>query len=67
MRIQLHLCLMIALSGTSLAQSGTRETYGLQATQAATVADLIATASGHGLTLAECVDRVEHLDTLLRD
>ena len=67
MRIQLHLGLIIALSSTSLAQPGAREVYGLQAAPAAPVADLIATASGHGLTLTECVDRVEHLDTLLRD
>lgn len=64
MRIQLYLSLVIALSSPSLAQSGTREVYGIQA---APLADLIATASGHGLTLTECVDRIKHLDTLLRD
>ena len=67
MRIQLRLSLMIALSSMSLAQSGTREVYSLQVAPAVPMADLIAAVSGHGLTLTECVDRVEHLDTLLRD
>lgn len=67
MRIQLYLGLLISLCGTSLAQSAGHDVYSLQAAPAAPVADLIAAAAGHGLTLAECMDRVEVLGTQLRE
>lgn len=64
---KLYLGLLVSLCGTSLAQSAARDLYSLQAAPAAPVADLIAAAAGHGLTLAECMDRVEVLGTQLQE
>lgn len=67
MRIQLYLGLLVSLCGTTLAQSSVPDVYSLQAAPTAPVSDLIAAASGHGLTLSECMDRVEQLGAFLRD
>lgn len=67
MRIHLYVGLIIALSGTALAQSAAPDVSSLQAAPAASVTNLIASAAGHGLTLTECVDRLEHLGAFLRD
>jgi hypothetical protein len=67
MRIPLHLGLIIALSGTALAQSAAPDVSSLQAAPASTVADLSTSYSGHDLTLTECTDRLERLGALLRD
>jgi hypothetical protein len=67
MRIQLHLGLIVALSGTSLAQPTARDLYGVQTAPVASLTDLSASYSGDGLTLAECTDRLDRLGTLLRE